>query len=261
MRSKYTPQVIILLIALWVFCGSAAGPNGPEFPNPLFEKAAIPNCDAIIYGWEETGELALSLEDTVVFLGGWKLFPSLPPHITVDVSSATRSKHETEVQAWALQWKLQNQGLPVDEVKQQVVNFLRQSPLVESIEPLKGDRYKLQWADETHPTILHIADKLSHNPVVPTPEKPIEERRSMARARFERWKAQLSDGNLVLFAHERVECFTPDEKELARAEINAIRSKRTEKVSEQTWGIEHLLSASMARQIQSPHSLSRKGRQ
>ena len=133
-----------------------------------------------------------------MFLGDWKLFPSLPPHITVDVSSATRSKHETEVQAWALQWELQNQGLPVDKVKQQVVDFFRQSPLVESLEPLKGERYKLQWADEAHPTILHIADKLSRNPADPLPEKPIEERRSMARARFERWKAQLNEGNIPL---------------------------------------------------------------
>lgn len=262
-RSKRTPPVLnilFLLTALPAYCGGAAGAGGPDFPKPLFEEAIIPNCDAIIYGWAETGELVLSLEDTVVFLADWQLLPSLLPDIAVEASSATMSMHETEVQAWALQWELQNQDLPVDEIKQRILEFFRQSPLVDSIEHIEGKRYKLQRADKPQPTILHIADELSRNPAVPPPDKPVEERRRMARARFERWKAQLSDGNLVLFTHERTECYAPDEKDLARAEINAIRAKGGEPVSERTWGIEHLLSASMAAQIQTPHSLSRKGR-
>jgi len=51
MRSKLIPQIlyiVFLLIALPVYCGSAVGQSGPEFPKPLFEKAVIPNCDAII---------------------------------------------------------------------------------------------------------------------------------------------------------------------------------------------------------------------
>ena len=255
MRSRYVPQIlciVVLLTAVPALRGEAAGQGKADSPQSHFEEVTIPECDAVIYGWDAKGDLVLSLEDTTVFLGDWTLFPSLPPHVEVEVSAATLSRHETEAQAWELQWKLQKQGLPVDEIKTRVVSFLRASPLVESLEFVEGDRYKLQWVDESDITVLYIPDKLSRNPEEPTPEKPLEEQRRMARARFERWKIQLGDGNLVLFAHERTECFTRDEKELARAEIDAIRSRRMEPISEKTWGIEHLLSADMAAQIQIP---------
>lgn len=43
----------------------------------LHEKVIIEDCHAVVYGWDVFGSVELALEDTVIYLGEWQVYPEL----------------------------------------------------------------------------------------------------------------------------------------------------------------------------------------
>ncbi|MFH1843301.1 MAG: hypothetical protein ABIF77_08825 [bacterium] len=247
---------MICMTALVAISGTARGQVEAGSTRSSRENVTITDCHAIVYGWGVTGTQGLALEDTVVYFGEWQVFPELLPQVDTPAPSASETlRHALHVSALSIQQALLNAGKSAEESKRTAIEHYRESPLVQDIVPVNGNRYHLWWAGEETHTVLYIEDE---PPAPPSPESVLAATRDGARKRFEMLRDRLLDGYLVIISSYYPVFIGPANKDAALADIAELLYQRPAELTVEGWGHEQAIPLRVAEQLLQPLSESQK---
>ena len=221
---------------------------------PLHEKVIIEDCHAIVYGWDVLGPVELALEDTVVYLGEWQVYPVLVPPVKIpEPSPLSNKRYALHEEAYDLHRELHAQGVSPEEAKKQIVELYRSSTLVDSVWHAQGNNYRMLWKGDT----LRGGFTLEDEPYTPpSRETYLKSCRREARMRFDSCQRDFKARRLIIISSYGRGSRARRGKEKALAEIAELRAMDASEVTKETWTFERSIDFRIAQQIASPLPLS-----